>query len=1282
MVKITRLFCVLVLCLFGIASANAENKAIALDPGIWDAGDATERYAAWVWKGTDPGQWVDLVENGGAYTAAIPDGMTGLVLARMNGETTENSWEEGTLWNQTGDIDLTAVADNSVIAITGWGQSDYTIYTLAQFKTQLQEGIRKVDELKANSLAADIATAQAAADNAAITCGDLVAAAIQFRAAVKAYCNAALEQVIPVAEQFNDGTLGEAIANAKAVKDNSDASAEDLVKYLKALTDAALPIGNKLMDEARAYFTTFDPKAGKALEPYFKAVEDAIEAGEYRALRDAALDLYDHSENLLAAAIKKVEGYAVDIDNETLNADLSAIKGALAFGKFGQLLIAMKKYEDDFIGVVAPGYLAKVNAMDLTGRAGADAVTTAKEALEAALKASTKDIWEIAKATRDLVKAVRALGEANYVYTVAGTKNLTGTEEDWALVDANNMTLNEQTGLYEWKAENITVSNDVMPEFKVVRTDAAGNEAWYPEGDGSTNWVITPDYLGGEGEYTITITFDPANNEIGVTGVKKAPVVEDDPVKEAPEGWTLAVTNGNLAGDDVSSYAMKDATQAQGPAVITAGAGKNGSRGIVVKSADETEKEGAQAWDTQFWIVLNEAVPAGTKVHVEFDYMASQAAKASTQAHGEPGAYQHWAAIGEVNFTTEWQTFSTDIEVNDAMAKGDGGNGDGVGLLSIAFNLQEEKSATDYHFDNFGVWYQKPAEPVEITSMAIVGDFIGGEPTEEEAEPWWNPANGWQMEQDAENPAIWTLTKPFTAEAKTYQYKATANGKWGDYELPAEGNYNFEFGTEGYPAGDYNLVFTADTENNTLDLVVKPSTVLTFTATFTTNAYWWDDVYAYAWSGEGENVTEYLGAWPGTKLKVNADGVYTVAVEGEVAPEKIIFNNGNSGDGNQTEDLTFAEGEAYQYVFNPTFDFENNNGQWAEGTTTFTMDDITLTGVTNAKYTDGQLRIGNRKGNFKLTAPEGKAIVKMEFKALKTGDFNLTPSAGEVVKTKELTQGTEESIDIVYSIWTWTGNGSEVSFDLSGALQRNLGFINVTLEDASAIELGDVNADGEVTTTDAVMAVDFALEKSEPTEAQFKAADVNLSNDITVSDAVGIVNIALEIPEENQPAGARMDNSANYLTMNGQTVSLVNTTGFVGFQMDVTLAEGTQFNGVQLSERAAGLKVYYNRVGENTWRIVALSLQRNTISGNEGALLTFDITGNGNIAVSNIEFADAAARAHVLGFDGDATGISGVSGISAGVDIYNVNGVRNTTMRKGMNIIRNANGEVKKMFVK
>ena len=192
----------------------------------------------------------------------------------------------------------------------------------------------------------------------------------------------------------------------------------------------------------------------------------------------------------------------------------------------------------------------------------------------------------------------------------------------------------------------------------------------------------------------------------------------DDPVVKAPEGWTNLVANGNLAGDLNANYFSKEAPSSEiKTAAIVAGAGKGRSHGIVVKSADNP----SQAWDTQFWIKFNEALPMGSKLHVEFDYVANKAAKGTTQAHGNPGDYQHWACIGDVNFTTEWQHFSKDIDVTADMATGNNGKG----LISIAFNLAEEKSATEYYFDNFGVWAQIAELPKEWKDIMVNGNMEG-----------------------------------------------------------------------------------------------------------------------------------------------------------------------------------------------------------------------------------------------------------------------------------------------------------------------------------------------------------------------------------------------------------------------------------------------------------------------------------------------------------------------------------------------------------------------------
>jgi hypothetical protein len=111
----------------------------------------------------------------------------------------------------------------------------------------------------------------------------------------------------------------------------------------------------------------------------------------------------------------------------------------------------------------------------------------------------------------------------------------------------------------------------------------------------------------------------------------------------------------------------------------------------------EAEQEGGtgQPWDNQFWIVANRTIEAGEATVVQFKYKAAKAAKSSTQCHAAPGAYIHWAAIGDVNFTEEWQDFEAAFTVPAECA--------GKDFQSIAFNLSEIKDANDYYIKDV-VW--------------------------------------------------------------------------------------------------------------------------------------------------------------------------------------------------------------------------------------------------------------------------------------------------------------------------------------------------------------------------------------------------------------------------------------------------------------------------------------------------------------------------------------------------------------------------------------------------
>ena len=155
------------------------------------------------------------------------------------------------------------------------------------------------------------------------------------------------------------------------------------------------------------------------------------------------------------------------------------------------------------------------------------------------------------------------------------------------------------------------------------------------------------------------------------------------------------VSNGNLEGNDVSCFYVKDVLRGNNgwgpvPLTIANNKGKDGSRGFEIQSANNP----SEAWDTQFFIRLPQTLPAGTRYHVSFDYKASKEAWCSTQVQAEPGDYIHWVGIGDVNFTTQWQHFDGSGTISTEQSPSD------KPMRTLAFQLAEIPTATTYYFDN------------------------------------------------------------------------------------------------------------------------------------------------------------------------------------------------------------------------------------------------------------------------------------------------------------------------------------------------------------------------------------------------------------------------------------------------------------------------------------------------------------------------------------------------------------------------------------------------------
>ena len=118
----------------------------------------------------------------------------------------------------------------------------------------------------------------------------------------------------------------------------------------------------------------------------------------------------------------------------------------------------------------------------------------------------------------------------------------------------------------------------------------------------------------------------------------------------------------------------------------------DGNNVFVVHGAVADSEGNASGWDNQFWIQSQQPWKEGTQVKISFRYKASKACKTNTQMHHQkPSDYQIWYAIGDVEFTTEWQNFEKIITINSEQAN----------AWSVVFNLNPyEKEAVDFYFDD------------------------------------------------------------------------------------------------------------------------------------------------------------------------------------------------------------------------------------------------------------------------------------------------------------------------------------------------------------------------------------------------------------------------------------------------------------------------------------------------------------------------------------------------------------------------------------------------------
>ena len=124
------------------------------------------------------------------------------------------------------------------------------------------------------------------------------------------------------------------------------------------------------------------------------------------------------------------------------------------------------------------------------------------------------------------------------------------------------------------------------------------------------------------------------------------------------------------------------------------------------------------SWDSQFFVYVEEPIYPNQQVKLTMRVRAEKAAKATTQAHANPGNYNHYIGIGDIEFTTEWVEIEREITVDTSQSQwNEEEDPENVSkcMYSIAFNLAEFKEGNTYYFDDVKMEVRTPKPPKDLT---------------------------------------------------------------------------------------------------------------------------------------------------------------------------------------------------------------------------------------------------------------------------------------------------------------------------------------------------------------------------------------------------------------------------------------------------------------------------------------------------------------------------------------------------------------------------------------
>ena len=257
--------------------------------------------------------------------------------------------------------------------------------------------------------------------------------------------------------------------------------------------------------------------------------------------------------------------------------------------------------------------------------------------------------------------------------------------------------------------------------------------------------------------------------------------------------------------------------------------------------------------------------------------------------------------------------------------------------------------------------------------------------------------------------------------------------------------------------------------------------------------------------------------------------------------------------------------------------------------------------------------------------------------------------------------------------------------------------------DAKSYIMGDIDHNDKINVNDYnyVRNIVIGALEVDPTDTRYLSADVNGDGDVNIADVIQIANKIMTgeftgIAENGikarinsriteQSADSQLDVKATGAgSKQTITIAIDNISNFVGAQMDIELPAGVTI----ASESGVVSHDFISGTVNSKHRVLLSSLDNETFSNEELVTLNVEVSGDykgGSVLISNAIFSDAEGKQYILGGaeTGEATGIVELTlGEKVANKIFSVGGQLLDGMKKGINIIMNADGTTKKVLKK